>query len=120
MSRTWGPVQVLLFVEAGSHFHQARHLLARLRGPDQAIDERRIGADAIDRHLDGQDLGVVASGADETGRGRIETLVGMVDDDVARAEDGKNAAVTVRKSGRGNRLPGLIAEIRARQRRYRK
>ncbi len=53
------PGDVCLLVEPGLDLHQGQHLLAGLRGVDQRIDDRRVATGAVQRLLDGHDLGVV-------------------------------------------------------------
>ena len=77
------PVQVALFVEACLQLDDAGDLLAALRSTDQRADERRVVADAIHRHLDRQRLRIVGRVADESLDALVETLIWMVDDDVA-------------------------------------
>ena len=53
------PGDVVALVEARLQLDQHRDLLALLGGLDQQIDQRRVGADAVERHLDRDDVRIV-------------------------------------------------------------
>ena len=59
------PDDVRLLVEAGLDLDEDDDLLAPLGGPDERLDDRRIARRPVQRHLDGQHVGVV--GADGLG-----------------------------------------------------
>ena len=59
------PCDVVALIEARLQFDQHRDLLAALGRFDQQIDQRRIGADAIQRDLDGDDVRIFDRGAQE-------------------------------------------------------
>ena len=75
------PADVGLLVEAGHQLQHHGHLGALLRRADQVLHQHRIGAGAIDRHLDGDDAGVVGGGADQFDH-RAETLERVMQQDV--------------------------------------
>ena len=52
------PGDVVLLVEAGLQLDQHGHLLALFGGLDEQVDQRRVGADAVERDLDGDDVRV--------------------------------------------------------------
>ena len=76
------PVDVAALVETGLELDQDGDLLPALGGVDQAIDDRRIAPDPVERNLDGDDLRVVDRGIEE-GLDRPKRIEGMMDQDVA-------------------------------------
>ena len=60
-----GPPDVVALVEARLQLHQHRHLFAGLGRLDEQRDERRVGADAVERHLDRNHLAIVHGRAQE-------------------------------------------------------
>ena len=60
-----GPADVVALVEPRLEFDEHRHLLAGFGRLDEKIDERRIVADAVERHLDGNDVRIARGGAEE-------------------------------------------------------
>ena len=69
------PVQIALLVEARLDFHDAGDLLAPFGGPDQRFDERRVVADAVSGHLDGNGLRIIGCRADEVLDAGVEAFV---------------------------------------------
>ena len=59
------PLDVAPFVESRFQFDEHGDLLAALGGLDEAIDDRRVRADAVERHLDGHDARIVDGRVDE-------------------------------------------------------
>ena len=59
------PLNVALFVEAGLQFHQHGYLLLILNGFEQRLDNGRITADAIERHLDREDVRILSGGTEK-------------------------------------------------------
>ena len=53
------PVDVPLFVETGLQFHHSGNLLPALTRFHQRLHDRGVIADAVKRHLDGDDVGVL-------------------------------------------------------------
>ncbi|MGC4113208.1 MAG: hypothetical protein QM765_00720 [Myxococcales bacterium] len=87
------------------------HLLAGERRPLQRRDDRRVGAGAVQRLLDGQHVRVVGGGLDELHH-RPEGLVGQVDDDVLLADGVPQRRRAV--EGRDRlRLEGLVVQALA-------
>jgi hypothetical protein len=102
-----GPVEVSLLVKPGLQLDHTRDLLAALGRPDQRADERRVVAHAIGRHLDGDGVGVIGGGADEV----FNAVVGMMDEQIAGADDVEHIRVTIKSKGRGRR-PRRVAQVR--------
>ncbi len=99
-------VQVRLLVEAGGQLDQAGRLLARLGGGGQCVEKGRVAADAVDGHLDGQNLGILGGAADELGDAGVEALVGVVDQQVAGPDHGEQVGVVLGQGRRRHGLPG--------------
>ena len=72
-------LDVAFFVEAGLELDEDDDLLAFFRGTDEVGDERRVLCGAVQRELDGDDLGVGAGLGDEPLDGLTKRLVGVVD-----------------------------------------
>ena len=79
------PADVGLLVEARLQLDQHRHLLAVLHRGVERMRDRRGRAHAVERHLDGQHLGIDGGVAHEAGD-RVERVVGVMDQHVARAD----------------------------------
>ena len=95
------PVDVRLLVEARHQLDHDRHFLAAARRLDQRLHQHRVDAGAVDGLLDRDDVGILGRAADELDD-RLERLVGMVQQDVARAdrrEDVRLLAQPVRDAG---------------------
>ena len=75
------PGDVVALVEARLQLDQHRHLLALFGRLDQQIDQRRVRADAVQRHLDRDDLRIVDRRAQER-LDRRERIERMVDQEV--------------------------------------
>ena len=75
-----GPGDVVALVEARLQLDEHGHLLALLGGVDQEIDQRRVLADPVERHLDRDDQRIGDRGAQERldGDERIERVVHQV------------------------------------------
>ena len=73
----FGERDVRLLVEAGPELDADRDLLARSCRRDERFDERRLGAGAVQRLLDGQHVGIGGGLLDEVEH-RRERLVGVV------------------------------------------
>src|SRR5690606_22249584 len=78
------PDDIGRLVEACLQFDKSGDGLARLRRLDQRLHDRAVLRRAIERLLDGDDIGVGRRLADELDH-NIEGLVRMMDDDVLRA-----------------------------------
>src|SRR4029450_2634331 len=59
------PFDVGLLVEASLDLDDHHDLLARLAGVDQRVDDRRLTRGAVERLLNGQDVGIVGGLLDE-------------------------------------------------------
>ncbi|EKY07317.1 hypothetical protein HMPREF9120_01046 [Neisseria sp. oral taxon 020 str. F0370] len=75
------PVDVVGFVETRHQFDDDGHLFARQRGVHQGFGQLGSRAGAVNRHFDGDDVGIGGGFADEADDG-FEGLVGMVQQDV--------------------------------------
>ena len=80
-----GPVDVGLFVEARFQLDDRHHFLAALGRRDQQIHQGRLAADAVDRLLDREHIGVVHRLAQELHH-RLERFERMVQQHVAFAQ----------------------------------
>ena len=111
------PLDVVAFVEASLELHQHCHLLARVGGLDQQVEKRRVRADAVERDLDADHVGVVDRRAEERfdRRERFERVVDEVVALLNGIED--RLAVVVRPEGSGRE--GLVLQPRAVQLRQR-
>ena len=81
------------FDEACIELDDASDLLACFGGPDQRLNEGRVVADSVDRHLDRHCLRVVCRLSDEALDSGVEAVAGLVKKDVARADRGKDVGV---------------------------
>ena len=93
-----GPVDVRFLVEARHQLDHDRHFLAAARRLDQRFHQHRVDAGAIDGLLDGDDVGIVGGAADELDD-RLERLVGMVEQDVVRADRGEDVRLIAQPIG---------------------
>ena len=109
------PADVRLLVEARLQLDEDRHLLAVLDGRVQGVGDRRGGAHAVERHLDGQHLGI-DGGLPHEARHRVERLVRVVHEHVARADRAPHVGRVVEGRHRVRRLH-VILEPRHVQRR---
>ena len=87
------PVDVSLLVEARVQFDHAGDLLARFGRPDQRLDERSVIAHPVDRHLDRDRQRIVCGLPDEALDTRIETVVRVVEQDVAATDRREDVGV---------------------------
>ena len=71
------PFDIAFFIEPRLQFHQYCDLLAFLHRFQQRIDDRRIPADAVERHFDREHVRIVRRLANEINHGleRIERMV---------------------------------------------
>ena len=81
-----GPGDVVPLVEARLQLHEHGDLLARVRRLYQEIDERRIVADPVERHLDRDDGGIAERRAEQR-LDRGERVERMMDHVVAVADE---------------------------------
>ena len=105
-----GPDKVLLLVETRLQFDDRRHRLAGFGGIDQRADDRGVLAGAIQRLLDGDDIGVGRRLLEER-QHHLEAFIGVVDDKVLGADGGKTIAAMFADSlGKARRI-GLELQI---------
>ncbi len=79
------PLNVVALVEAGLELDQHGNLLPLVRGLDEQIDERRVRADPVQRHLDPGDVGI-ACRLREKSLDRGERVERMVNEPVLFAD----------------------------------
>ena len=85
-----GPLDVVGFVEAGLEFDERGNLLAVVRGLDERTHERRVATGAVERLLDGEDLGVAGGLLDKIDDG-LERIVGVMQEYILNAQRIENA-----------------------------
>ena len=90
------PADVGFLVEARHQLEHDRDFLAVLRGADQRLHQDRVGAGAVDRHLDADDLRVGCRLVEQVDD-RLERLVRVVQQDVAAADASKRCCCPWRK-----------------------
>ena len=78
------PVDIAALVETRLQLDQDRDLLAALRRLDEAVDHRRVRADAVERHFDREHARVVDGRVDEC-LDRLERIERMVHELIAIA-----------------------------------
>ena len=91
-----GPGDVGVLVEARLDLDQRQHLLAGVGRVDQRVDDRRVGAGAVQRLLDGQHARVGGRLGEERLHRRGERIVGVVQQDVALADRGEDVLCAAR------------------------
>ena len=84
------PLDVGLLVEAGLDLDDDQHLLARLRGVDEGVDDRGVAGGPVEGLLDREDVRVRRGLLDEPLHGGRERVVGVVQEHVAAAERGED------------------------------
>ena len=94
------PLDVVGFIEAGPQLHHRRDLFTVAGRFHQRADNPGIAARAIESLLDGQHAGV-AGGFFQELHHRIETLVGMVQENIAPANGGEQIAFPRAQPGDG-------------------
>ena len=95
-----GPADVRLLVEARLQLHEDGDLLAVLDGRAQRVRDGRGWAHAIERHLDGEHLGIDGGLAHEAGD-RVEGVVGVMHENVPRPDGAPDVG---RALERGDRM----------------
>ena len=103
-----GPDDVVGFVEARAQFDEDGDLLALFGGGDEGVDDGGIAAGAIEGHLDGEH-GRVGGGVFQELDHAGEALVGVVEEDVAGADDSKIIAAGRQDMGDDGDV-GLVAQ----------
>ena len=111
------PLDVGGLVEAGLELDDRRDLLAVLGGADQRADDRRVGAGAVERLLDGEHVGIVGRLGDELDH-VLERLVRVLQQDVALGDDPEDVVVLLQRRHdlRRERLVAELAQVVARRR----
>ena len=106
-----GEADVGFLVEAGAQFHHGGDGFAGFRGLDQRLDDRAVAAGTVQRLLDGDHAGILRGLAQELHHD-VETLVGVVDDDVLGANGGETIAAEVADAFGEAGGVGLEQEVR--------
>ena len=96
------PGDVVALVEARLELDQHRDLLAPLGRLDQQVDQRRVGADAIQRDLDRDDVRIFDRGAQER-LDRGERVERMVDQEILIGDLVEHLVGFVRRPQRARR-----------------
>ena len=112
------PADVALFVEARLELDEGGDLLAVGRRLHECVDHGGVAADAVERRLDGEHVGVLGGRADEVDHG-VERVVGVVQQDVAVADGGEDVggfgAVERRRRGLDERRERELGPVDALQ-----
>ena len=95
-----GPADVVDLVEAGLDLDDRQHLLARLGGVDEGVDDRAVTRRAIEGLLDRQHARVGGRLLDEGLHRRRERVIGVLQQHVLLADAGKDVA-RLGRLGRG-------------------
>ncbi len=95
-----GPMDVVLLVETGFELDQHHDLLALTGGLGQAAYDRRLSADAVQRLLDRQDVGI-AGGLLHQLDHRIKRLEGMMQVDIPLANGIEKVQIILKLERRG-------------------
>src|SRR6516225_3898622 len=110
-----GPVQVAFLVEAGLDFHDTGNLLPIFSSPNQRFNERRIVADPVGGHLDGDRLRIISGATNKMLDAPVETVVGMVHEDVASLNGTEKSGAGLGKRRMLKRRPRAITKFGNRQ-----
>ena len=105
-----GELDVRFFVEARAQFDDHRDVLARLRGRDQRIDDRRFVAGAVQRLLDGEHARVGGCAAQEIEH-RPEAVERVMQQHVLLADHGQQVGRS-RDAARQARREDRVLQIR--------
>ena len=92
------PFNVVRLVKARPQFHHGRHLFAIADRIHQGANNPRIAAGAIERHFDGERIGVGGGGFQKLHHAR-KTLVRVMEQDVALGNRGKNIRLILQRRG---------------------
>ena len=101
------PVDVVGFVETRHQFDDDGDLFARQRGVHQGFGQLGSRAGAVNRHFDGDDVGIGGGFADEADDG-FEGLVGMVQQDVLARGGVEYRAVFFQRRGHAAGARGVF------------
>lgn len=105
--KRFGPVDVALFVKAGLQFHDGRHLLAAASRLDEALDDGRVAAAAVQRLLDRHHLRI-ARGAVDEGKHPREFFIGMEKQHVALAQRRKEVVFRIENFRRSHAVGHVL------------
>ena len=106
-----GPPDVRLLVEARLELDQCGNRLSRLCSLGQRLDDRRIGRGPVERLLDRDHVGVARRLLQEL-HDDVETLIGMVDEQVLLADRGEAVAAVLADALGEAGVVGLELQIR--------
>ena len=104
------PADVVLLVEARLQLDQDRDLLAILPCLHQRLHHRRVGADAVEGLLDGDDVGIGRRLPEQPHHGR-EAVIGMVEKVVSPADRSEQGLVALER-GVPHGPDGAVAKFR--------
>lgn len=104
------PENIVGFVESGFEFDDGGDLFAVADRVHQGADDAGIAAGAIEGLFDGQDVGILGSLFEKIDHG-TEILVGMMQEDIAVANGGKEIGLILESGGEGCDVRG-IAQFR--------
>ena len=107
------PADIGFLVEARLEFHQRGDRLAGFGSIDQRADDRAVVRGAVQRLLDGDDIGIDGGLAQEL-HDDVERLVWVVDDDVLLADRREAVAAMVADAFGKTRIVGCEFQIVAR------
>ena len=102
--QTSGPFDIGFFIKAGFEFYQHGDLFAAFVGFKEAIDDRRVAADPVEGHFDGED-GRVLGGLAQKIDYWIEGIEGVVEENVALADDAEDAGTVAKLGVVGRKSP---------------
>ncbi len=106
-----GPLQVGFLVEPRLDLHEGGDVLAVLGRLDQRGDDRAVLAGAVERLLDGDDVGVLRRLAEELHHD-VEALERVVDQDVLLADGREAVAAVIADAFRETRLERRELQLR--------
>ena len=98
-----GPVDVVLFIKAGPQLHQSHHFLAVFSGIHQSLHNLGLPGQAVQGHLDGDDLRVPGSLLQHGDEG-ADGLVWIVQQHIVFLDFAGQAVVEGRHHGPGRRI----------------
>ena len=102
-----GPADIRLLIEARLQLDEDGDLLAVLDGRAQRVRDRRGRAHAVERHLDREDLGIDGGLAHEASD-RVEGVVGMMHENVPRADRGPDVERALERRDRLGRQRAVL------------
>ncbi len=106
------PDDVVGLVEARLHLDESENLLAGLCRVDERLDDRAVARRAVQRLLDGQNVGILRRLLEEALHTRRERLVGVVHEHIRLADRGEDvAALGVVARLEGERRRGQVRRV---------